>query len=525
MFLIALAAILPLIGIAALLWRRFYRDDPANATRRILKNSAVPLALRLFVRALDMAFFVILQRTLPGAEIGPYNIAVLYVGQYLVTITEFGLGVLLTREVSREPGIAQRLFGVTLLMRLLLVVGAAAPAAALLIVGFNLLGATGLGESIDPVGQQAIWILLLTLLPGAYSSAVTALYNASERMETPALVEVITAALGLMARLAVLWLAGGIVGLAWASVLVTTTTALIYYWLQRRDFFPPTLSWEPQEMRVLAGIALPLMLNNLLNAVFFRFDTLIIKAFGGGQGDLLVNQYDVAYKVLGIAMILPPVVTFAVFPVLSRRAGGDRAGLAQAQNGTLRMLLLVGFPLAAGLSVLSEDLVRLVNGQHAEQFLPISAHVLAILSWFLPLSFVNGLLQYVLIALDQQRAITRAFVIGALFNLIANLAFVPRFGLYASAVITLLSEFVLLAVFLPLLRREGALPPLHHLAWRPGLAALAMLGAMLAAHPAGGWLLACLAGSAVYLGAIWALGGFGSEERALLAKALGRGRA
>jgi hypothetical protein len=55
MFLIALAAILPLIGIAALLWRRFYRDDPANATRRILKNSAVPLALRLFVRALDMA--------------------------------------------------------------------------------------------------------------------------------------------------------------------------------------------------------------------------------------------------------------------------------------------------------------------------------------------------------------------------------------------------------------------------------------------------------------------------------------
>lgn len=521
-FLIALAALLPLIGAAALFWRRIYRDDPANGARRILKNSAVPLALRVFVRALDMAFFIVLQRSLPGAEIGPYNLATLYVGQYLATIAEFGLGVLLTREAARDRLAAQRLFGVTLLMRGLLSIFAAAPAAALLIGGFGLLSALGIGEAITPVGQQAIWVMLLTLLPSAYSGAVTALYNANERMETPALIEVVTGVLGFAARLAALLLGFGILGLAWASVGVTVVTALIFLGLQLRDFFPPRLVWDPIQMRALAAPAFPLMLNNLLNAVFFRFDMLIIKAFGGGQGDLLLNQYDVAYKVLGIAMILPPVVTFAVFPVLSRRAGGDRAAMAQAQNGTLRMLLLVAFPLAMACSVLATDLVRLVNGRNAAQFLPLSAHVLAILAWFLPLSFVNGLLQYVLIALNRQQAITRAFALGAAFNLAANLLLIPRYGLYAAAVVTILSEVVLLAVFWPLLSREGLTPPLVALAWRPLLAALVMGAAMLGAAALGGWLAAALVAPIAYLAALLLLGGVSADDQALLRRALGR---
>jgi O-antigen/teichoic acid export membrane protein len=370
-FLLAVAATLPLLGMAVLLWRRFYRDDPDNAARRVLKNSAVPLVLRMVVRALDMAFFVILQRTLPGAEIGPYVLATLYVGQYLSTIVEFGLGVLLTREVARDPAAARRLFGVTLALRLALLVCAAAPAAALLIGSFDVLGSMGWGEAISPIGKQAIWILLLTLLPSAYSGAVTALYNASERMEVPALIEVVTAVLGLAARLATLWLGFGILGLAWASVGVTVATAVIFFVLQVRTFFPPTLAWDAAIMRPLAVTALPLMLKNLLNAVFFRFDILIIKAFGGGDGDLRMVQYDVAYKLINIAMILPPIVTFAVVPILSRRAEGDRAALGRAQNVTLRALIMVALPIAVFMSVFSTQLVELVNGARAPQYLPI----------------------------------------------------------------------------------------------------------------------------------------------------------
>lgn len=528
LFLLALLAILLLAAIGALLYRRYYRDDPQNTARRIFKNSAVPLVMRLVVRALDMVFAIVLLSTLPGADVGPYTLAALLVAQYLGTITEFGLGTLLTREVARDPGAARRLFGVMLALRLLLIGLAAVPAAALLIGGYGLLAGLGWGEAISPIGQQAIWILLLTLLPSAYSGAVTALYNAAERMEVPALVELVTAALSFVARIAVLLLGFGIIGLAWAAVGVSTTTALIYLLLQLRMFFRPSLSWDSSLVSWIVPQAVPLMLNNLLSVVFFRFDVFLIKAFGGGEGDLLVAQYNAAYLILNIAAILPPVVTFAVFPLLSRRAQGERRILAEAQNRTLQVLLLLAFPIAMGMTMLAPDLIRFFTRANAEQYLPIAAQVLAMLAWFLPLSFANGLLQYVLIAINQQRSITKAFVIGAAFNLSANLWLIPIFGLYAASVITILSEVVLYLVFLPLLRREGLHPPLFSLSWRPALAALlmgAVMWAVLQSAAGLSWLAPILAGLAaipVYAAALWALGGIGAEERALALRILGR---
>ena len=53
LFLLGIIALLPLLGLAVLLWRRYYREDTGNTARRVVKNSVVPLALRLVVRAAD----------------------------------------------------------------------------------------------------------------------------------------------------------------------------------------------------------------------------------------------------------------------------------------------------------------------------------------------------------------------------------------------------------------------------------------------------------------------------------------
>jgi O-antigen/teichoic acid export membrane protein len=531
---LAILIVLALAGAAALLWRRLYRDDPENAARRIFKNSAITFSMRMVVKALDMVVFFVLLGTLAAPELGVYNLAALLVSQYLVTFTEFGLGVLLTREVARSPGAAPRLFGTTLTLRLALVAAGAVPVALLVIGAYALIGATGLGEPISPAGVQAIAVLLLTLIPGAYSGAVTALYNAAERMEVPAVIELVTAALNFLARIAVIVLGLGILGLAWAAVAVSCVTAAIFFALQRRSFFPPTLRWDVAEMRALIPVALPLMLNNLLAAVFFRFDVFIVRAFGGAQADLLVQQYTMPYTLLGIAMILPPAVTFAVFPLLSRRAGGDRAGMADAQGRTLALLLILAFPIAMGLCVLAPELVQFFTRDEFPSYGP-SILVLMILAWFLPLSFANGLLQYALIAVDRQAAITRAFLIGAAFNFTANVVAIgaaslilgrPEWGLYAAAVITILSELVLYLVFRPLLRAEGLNPPLARLSWRPAVAALAMGAAMLGLKlVVPGWpgaILAALAAPPVYAAALWAIGGIGADERALALRILGR---
>lgn len=66
-----------------------------------------------------------------------------------------------------------------------------------------------------------------------------------------------------MARLVALWLGFGVVGLAWASVLVTMLTAGLFlicsYAISTRQRWSDLI-----QMRQIGIVALPLMLNNLL---------------------------------------------------------------------------------------------------------------------------------------------------------------------------------------------------------------------------------------------------------------------
>jgi O-antigen/teichoic acid export membrane protein len=149
---------------------------------------------------------------------------------------------------------------------------------------------------------------------------------------------------------------------------------------------------------------------------------------------------------------------------------------------------------------------------------------------YLPFSYVNGLTQYVLIALDKQKTIVRFFAITAVFNVAANLALIPRFGYVAASAVTVGSEVVLLAPLWWLTARELGGTSLARTAARPTLAALASGIVMVALRAAGmpvlgaiaAPLFAAFAGAIAYVLVLLALRTFTEEELALVRKVLGR---
>jgi O-antigen/teichoic acid export membrane protein len=515
LFLGGTAALLPLLGLAVLLWRRFYREEADNSARRVLKNSALPIAANLVNRVLDLGFAAIMLRALGPAGSGDYDLAAIIAAQYFLTISNWGLNDLTVREVAAEPEQAARLFSITLLLR-------CGVAALLIPVAGALVGAYALiGNPLSAAAIGALLLLTVHLFPAALASACSASFQAFQRMEVPALIALLTNIARVFVGTAVLLgtpglsTGGRVVALAGVALAITTLNGLIFLALQRRLLFRAALTWDWPSGRRLLRESFPLLLNSLLLVVFFRFDALILR---GADDAAALGTYGAAYKWINMTTIVPAYFVAALFPVLARHAAADRAALARAFRHALALLQMIAWPATVGVAVLSRELILLLGGQ---EYLPGAAWALAILIWFMPLSYVNGVMQYVIIALRRQREITLAFGIAALFNLTLNLLLIPRYSYLAAAAITVATELVIVIPFLRVLRQEQAVPPLLALCWRPAAAALVMGAVMLLAYPAG-WLVAALVAPPVYLAGLWLLGAFGAEERALARRVLGR---
>jgi O-antigen/teichoic acid export membrane protein len=487
---------------------------PTHALRRVAKNAAAPMVAAVANKAMDIVFAIVLFKNLGPTDAGRFTWAVLIIG-YLDILINFGLGILITREVARNREAGGRLLGGALVARFAL--WALALVLALAVAG-PFAGQLGL----TPAMGVTLVLLVIGIGVSNLAGLLSALFNAVERMEFPAGVTVVTTAAKVGFGTAALVLGFGIVGLAIASIVTNILTAIVLASLAIRVLRPPRPVLNPAVGLRLAREAYPLMINNLLASVFFRVDGILLRAV---WGDTALGWYGAAYKVVDGLNVIPSGFVLALFPAFSRagaitpgaseaskKGAAPRPDLYQGMVMALRVLFAAAFPIAVGITLLAEPIIGLVAGP---SFLPHGAIALQVLIWFIPFSFANGLLQYVLIAANRQHMITVSFMIASAFNIVGNLLMLPRWGYVAAAVMTVLSELVLLGPFLIAVRTSVGPLALLPIAWRPALAAAIMAPAVWAVAALSP-LLAVPVGAAVYIASLFAAQGVTRAELTML---------
>lgn len=484
-----------------------------NPLQRIFRNSAAPLVAQLVNRAMDLGFAFVAVRALGPGGNGAYEYAVA-IWLYLKTFTDFGLGVLATRDVAQRPALAGEYLGLTTLLRLALWATALPLMVAFALANWRWLGSSG-------ASTAALLLLVLSIVPDSWSDAANAICNAREAMVGPAALTVVKNLIKTAIGLGCLALGWGVIGLALTALLTNLIAAWLFAFLLRGLGVRPAWRWSGGAGRQLLGEAWPLLLNNLLAGLFFSFDTVVLKS---ARGEAELGQYRVPYKLLNMLLLVPQYGTLALFPHLARLAAAGGRAFAETYALATKLLLALALPVSVAVAFVAPDLIWVLAG---DQYLPDGGTALRLLIWFLPFSYVNSLTQYVLIAAGLQRAITPAFALTFAFNLGANLIFTPRYGFVAAALITVLSEVVLLVPFLWFLRHRAAALPPPGVALRP-LAAAAAMGATgwavwrsLGDAPYAPWVAALL-GGAIYCAALVLLGAVGATERRLALRLLGR---
>jgi O-antigen/teichoic acid export membrane protein len=486
------------------LWTRLYRESDDDPTvKRVAKNSLLPMGLQLVNKALDFAFAMLMLRILAPELAGRYYFAVAFIG-YFDILVRFGLGTLLTREVAKDRSHGNKYLSTVTILRGMLWL-ASLPVMTLVILVYAFFG----NMTPDIVG--AIALFAIGLVFSNLADGFSAVFYAHEKMEYPAAISTVTALTRVSLGVLALLVGWGFVGLAGVSVVANIVSAAILGALMIRHCFRPHVEWDRQTGKWMLNTSFPLMINLLLATIFFRIDVLLLKPL---KGDTVVGYYSAALKYVDGLLIIPQYFTQAIFPLMSRYAATSRESLMRAFVLSLRLLLMVALPISAGTPFIAEGLILVLGGG---DYLPDSMIALQLIIWFLPFSFVNSVTQYVLIALDQQRFLTKAFFIGVTFNIVANLLVIPAFSYKGAAVVTILSEIVLLIPFYYAVRKHLGPLPWVSLFWQPAVASAVMAGVMwlLRGIP---WLLMIPVGGAVYVAVLALIGGFRQPDMGLLGR-------
>ncbi|RMF00476.1 MAG: flippase [Chloroflexi bacterium] len=487
-------------------WGKVYRESEDDSPiKRVAKNSLVPMVMALGNRLIDFAFALLMLRILQPEGAGKYAFAVAFIGMAEI-ITRFGLGTLVTRDVAANRADTNRYLSNVSVLRVYLWL-AALPVMAALLALYVLFGDTGL-DVVVTVGIFAVGTFFSNL-----SDGLTAIFYAHEKAEYPAGVSAITTFTRVTIGALVLLLGWGIIGLAGASLAANLVAFSVLGWLLVTKIYRPHMERDPSLQKEMLGQSFPLMINHLLSTIFFRIDVFILKPIWGSRQ---VGYYSAAYKYIDGINVIPQYFTLAIFPLMSRFAADSRESLVRAYLLSLRLLLMLALPLAAGTPFVAHELILFLAGR---EFVPDSVIVLQLLIWFLPFSFINQVTQYVLIAINQQRALTRAFVIGVVFNTVTNLMFIPLYGYRAAAVTTILSEWALLIPFYLLVRKHLCTVPWFDVAWRPTAAAAVMAGVLWLVGDLNFFVTVLLA-AGVYLASLAAVGGLTQQDMAVVWRAL-----
>jgi O-antigen/teichoic acid export membrane protein len=214
--------------------------------------------------------------------------------------------------------------------------------------------------------------------------------------------------------------------------------------------------------------AFPLAVSAILVLIYFKLDTIFLSVMKGSEA---VGIYSLAYKIMENLIFFPSMIVGLTMPLMSQAAVHDRMQFQSIMQRTLNFLLLAIMPVVFGIFAVSDlKLIMLLS----EPEFAAAAPVLDILILALAFIFLGALFSNAIIALGRQKDLAYIYFCGAVCSVLVNLVIIPRYSYYGAAFSTLVTEFLVTALMVLVIRQETGLLPSFRNLLRAGAAGLLM---------------------------------------------------
>lgn len=404
----------------------------------VFRNSVIGLIAQATIKFLSFLLTVLIIRQLGPDEYGQYA-AVLAFGGVFVFLSDLGLGTYTVRYVAHSRDLEdstdqiERMFANVLGLRLLLAV-----VTACVIIG------TAWLTNRPPIMLLGIALGTIGLIMYGAQGTAEAFLAGYERLDITAGAKVAHQLVFLVGAALALFLHSGYFGVIAANLLgIALMTSLCWQGARRIGLHLGRMDFR--QWPTLLRASLPFGIIGLTLGLSYKFDTVLLNVY---FGDRETGYYNAAYSLIFSAVMLSNVLNTALYPSLTRQATVAADQLAGIYERAVRYLLVASIPIAVGGWLLADQVIAFLFDASYGPAVP----VLRWLCWVIPLMFMTEFLGYVILVDGRERRVARAVILSTLANVGLNLILVPRFGYLAAAVMTVVTESILLVQYLVLLR-------------------------------------------------------------------------
>ena len=398
-----------------------------STARAIAQNTAIQISGKAVSTLLGLAAIAMMTRYLGVEKFGWYITAIGFL-QFVGIFSDFGFIVSTAKMLSEPAFDKQKLFNNIFTWRLATT------------IFFNGLAVAVIWLFPYPTAiKQATLILALSFIANTLSHAFIGFYQTKMKMAVVMVGEILgrVVLVGCIA----LTIIGkyNFIPMMWA----VTFGAWIYVLYLWKNSDGVRLAIDKKISRAILRVMWPTAIGIIFNAFYLQGDRVLLPLYAPAAD---VAFYGAAYRVLDITAQIAFFTMGVMLPLLTYTwSRGLKDEFRKYFQLSFDLMLLVLVPMVAGTYVLAEPIMRIVAGNDFAG----AGRVLALLS-LSSLGVCFGMtFGQMALAIDKQHHAVWVYISNAILCVIAYFIFIPRYGMYGAAYVTIGSEFYAgLALFL-----------------------------------------------------------------------------
>ena len=410
--------------------------------KKIAANTIYQLIGKVISLSITVLATVIVTRTYGREIYGRFSLMQAWPALFFVVV-DFGINAIATREISKDWSKAGKYFGNILLIRI--------------IFSILLMAVLFVASRFFPYSQAlkaGITLSLMLILTQALFTSTNIIFQAKLRYDLSTIGYLAGYALILVLIYLLSQAKADVMWISFSYVVGGFVTFIVNYFFVRSLGVKPEFVIDRQVWAYLLSSSLPLGLMFVFSQINFKADSLLLSvlpvpSFLNVSNNEAVGLYALPYKIFEVALVMPTFFMNSVYPVMVVHMSEGKEKLRKTLMQSLKFLVAAALVFSVIGYIFSPLAVNILGGAEFKASIP----VLRILLSGLVLYSVTQPLAWVIVTMGYQKYLPGIYLTSGVFNVVMNLIFIPVYSFYMSAVITHLSELLILVLLIVTVRK------------------------------------------------------------------------